>query len=416
MLAITFALGAAFGAASGSAARAETDAYGKLDIFAKVLHYVETNYVDNVRREDLVYGAIRGMLDTLDPHTVFMPPDVFQEMKIDTSGEFQGLGLIVESRDRRLVVITPIEDSPAAHAGVLKNDVIIAIDGKDTLDMELAQAVTLMRGPVGTKASLTLSREGVAQPLVVDLVRGHIRVASVEQRLLDKGVGYLKIKSFQDRTDAQAVKALQTLSRQNSGELTSLVLDLRGNPGGLLEEGVRFADEFLGDGLIVSTEGRNGQQVETARAHPSGAAVAPRLAVLVDEQSASAAEIVAGALQDQRRALLFGVTTYGKGSVQNIISLDDGSGLKITVARYFTPSRRPIEGVGVAPDVVVANPAALEQWTPEVDESGLAPEPPETDATGKKLLAALPLPKDLDPNDHQLRAAYAYLKLGELPK
>ena len=406
--------GYALGTMSPALALAKDGTYEKLGIFAKVLHYVNTNYVEEVPEENLIYGAIKGMLDTLDPHTVFMPPDVYREMKIDTTGEFQGLGLVVEPRDRRLVVVNPIEQSPAEEAGLLRGDIILAIDGKDTTDMSLQDAVLLMRGPAGTQVRLTVDRAGLTKPKDYLIGRRRIHVVSVESKLLEPTVGYIRIKSFQDRTSSQMASALQRMAAKAQGQLDGLVLDLRDNPGGFLEEAVSMADEFLDDGVIVTTEGRNHSHIEVEKAHKSGLFVKGRLAVLINGGSASAAEIVAGALQDHKRAVLFGTKSFGKGSVQNIIDLDDGSGLKITVARYFTPNRRSIDAIGIEPDVVVAQPDAVFHAA-ELPEGALpAAQIPVSGETGLKLLSAVKPPQTIGDEDHQLRAAYAYLKLGKL--
>ncbi len=416
LLVAVFFAGYLSGAGSSVAAKAKSDIYEKLDIFAKVLHYVETNYVDQVEQKDLVYGAIKGMLDTLDPHTIFMPPEIYKEMKIDTTGEFQGLGLVVEVRDRRLAVINPIEDSPASKAGVKKNDIILAIDGKDTTDLSLQDAVHLMRGPVGTDVTLTISRNGQTKPMNFVLTRGHIRVTSVESRLLEPGLGYIHIKSFQDHTSTQLVSAMRKLSIESQSDLRGLVLDMRDNPGGLLEESIRIVDEFIAKGLIVTTEGRNRQHIETERAHPTGSFLKGRLVVLINGGSASASEIVAGALKDHQRALIFGNRSFGKGSVQNIIDLDDGSGLKITVARYFTPHRLAIDGNGITPDVTVMQPETLLHLAEgDLDKLPEGAMDDLTDETGLKLLQSVRAPKSIEEDDHQLRAAYAYLKIGKLP-
>jgi carboxyl-terminal processing protease len=409
-----FCAGAMFGASALS--RAQTgEVFSKLDVFARVLHYVQTNYVDPVDDKILIYGAIRGMLDTLDPHTVFMPPDIYQEMKIDTTGEFQGLGLVIEARDDRLAVVDPIPDSPAERAGVQRGDIIVAIDGASTQGMTLQKAIEHMRGRIGTSVALTIEREGLARPETLSIMRARITMNSVTGRLLDSGIGYVRVTSFQDHTAAQLTAEIKKIAVECQGPLEGLVLDLRGNPGGLFTEAVRMCDEFLRGGVIVTTEGRNGTHIEREDAHDSGVYLAGRLVVLINGGTASASEIVAGALKDHKRALLVGNRSFGKGSVQNIIDLDDGSGLKITVARYFTPNRQPIDREGIAPDVNVAQPDELRLSVR--DNKLAADELPVafTDEKGLKLLKAVARPESISADDHQLLAAYNYLVLGQLP-
>lgn len=346
----SFVAGVCFHASVG---RAAASGYRKLDIFARVLSYVENNYVDPVDEEKLVYGAIRGMLANLDPHTLFLAPEEYREMQADTSGEFGGLGIEIGARDDALVVVAPIDDTPAARAGIEPGDQLLAIDGESTKGMGVATAVRKLRGAPGTKATLRILRTGFAEPRDLVLLRDRVRVVSVESRLEPGGVGYVRIKSFQDRTDAHLARALEDLRKQRGGPLAGLVLDLRNNPGGLLDQAVRVADRFLTEGVIVTTQGRGPTQREEERAHPADTEDPYPLVILVNGGSASASEIVAGALQDHRRAVLLGTKTFGKGSVQTVIDLEDGSGLKLTVARYLTPSGRSIHEKGIEPDVKV---------------------------------------------------------------
>jgi carboxyl-terminal processing protease len=328
--------------------------YRELELFARVLSYVQNNYVEPVNEQQLIHGAIKGMLETLDPHTQFMPPDVFKEMKIDTSGEFGGLGIEIARRQDNLVVVAPIDDTPAQRAGIRSGDTILKIDDEPTRNMELGRAIQKMRGPAGKKVLLTIMREGFNAPRDFAIVRDHIRVASVESAL-HGGIGYVKVKNFQERTDASLFKELEKLRAQQGGkELRGLVLDLRNNPGGLLDQAVALSDRFLGGGLpIVSTRGRGPGQVNEERARERDTEKPYPLVVLVNAGSASASEIVAGALQDHRRAVVMGTPTFGKGSVQTVIEMEDGSGLKLTIARYFTPSGRSIQERGILPDFVV---------------------------------------------------------------
>jgi len=332
----------------------EATTYKQLELFARVLSYVQNNYVEKVDDKQLIYGAIKGMLDTLDPHTVFMPPDVFKEMKIDTSGEFGGLGLDIAKKGDVLVVVTPVDDTPAARAGVRAGDEILAIDGESTRSMDVARAAAKMRGPAGKRVTLTLMREGFVQPQDITILRDHVRIVSAEGTLYG-AIGYVKLKNFQERTDAYLKRELDRLRTLNGGhELRALVLDLRNNPGGLLDQAVAVSDRFLpGKLTIVTTRGRGAHHVTEEKSHDRDTEKPYPMVVLVNGGCASAAEIVAGALQDHTRALIVGTPTFGKGSVQTVIELEDGSGLKLTIARYFTPKGRSIQELGIQPDVVV---------------------------------------------------------------
>ncbi|RKH38109.1 S41 family peptidase [Corallococcus interemptor] len=343
----------------GDAASREESAYRQLELFARVLSYVENNYVESVDRKTLIQGAIQGMLDTLDPHTLFMPPEIFREMKIDTSGEFGGLGIEIARKGDRLVVVAPIDDTPAARAGIKAGDELLAIDGESTQGMDLARALQKMRGPAGGRVLLTLMRAGFSAPRELAILRDHIRIVSVEGALYD-GIGHVKVKNFQDRTDLSLKKELDRLRALNGGkELDGLVLDLRNNPGGLLDQAVAMSDRFLPGNLpIVSTRGRDGRNASEEKSRDRDTEKDYPLVVLVNAGSASASEIVAGALQDHGRAVIMGTQTFGKGSVQTLIELEDGSGLKLTIARYYTPKGRSIQEKGITPDFLVPEDAS----------------------------------------------------------
>jgi carboxyl-terminal processing protease len=340
-------------AAHPSAPEAE-DAYAQLELFSRVLSYMENNYVEKPDRRKLIYGAIKGMVDTLDPHTVFMPPDVYKEMKIDTSGEFGELGLEIARKDDGIVVVSPVDDTPAARAGIKPGDRILAIDGESTQTMDVARASQKMHGPAGKRVTLTLMRQGFQRPRDLSLLRDRIRIVSVEGHLYGD-VGYVRLKNFQDRTDAYLRKELDHLREQNGKkELAGLVIDLRNNPGGLLDQAVAVSDRFIsGNQVIVTTRGRGGQNVTEERSHERDTEKPYPIALLVNGGTASASEIVAGCLQDYGRATLIGTPTFGKGSVQTLIELGDGSGLKLTIAKYFTPKGRSIQESGITPDYVV---------------------------------------------------------------
>lgn len=336
----------------------QDDTYKNLEVFARVLSYVQNNYVESVDSRKLMHGAIKGMLETLDPHTLFMPPEVFKEMKIDTSGEFGGLGLEIARKGDRIVVVAAIDDTPASRAGLRPGDELLRIDDESTQGRDLAWALQKMRGPAGKRVLLTIMRDGFNAPRELAIIRDHIRIVSVEGALYG-GIGYVKVKNFQDRTDLYLRKELDRLRGLNGGkELRGLVLDLRNNPGGLLDQAVAISDRFLpGNLAIVTTKGRNGANATEERSKDRDTEANYPLVVLVNAGSASASEIVAGALQDHGRAVIMGTQTFGKGSVQTVIELEDGSGLKLTIARYYTPSGRSIQERGITPDFMVPDDA-----------------------------------------------------------
>lgn len=335
-------------------ARSTDGTWEKLDVFAKVLSYVRNNYVEELDESALVYGAIRGMLGTLDPHTVFMDPREYRSLKDDTAGEFGGLGIELAIRGRDLVVLAPIDDTPASRAGIRAGDLITAIEGRRTRGLPLSGAIELLKGPPGSTVSLELFRDGFTAARRFTLVRDRIRVPAVESRLIDGRYGYVRIKSFQDRTDRHLERALTQLRAEAGPRFAGLVLDLRNNPGGLLDQGVKVADRFLKSGTIVTTRGRGGKHTEAELATERGTEPDYPLVVLINTGTASASEIVAGALKDHGRAVLVGEQSFGKGSVQTVIELDDGSGLKLTIARYYTPSGRSIHQTGIEPDIPIS--------------------------------------------------------------
>ncbi|HZH03732.1 MAG TPA: S41 family peptidase [Myxococcaceae bacterium] len=357
--------GAGAAAPVHSPVAAGDETYRQLELFARVLSYVENNYVEPTDKRQLMYGAIKGMLETLDPHTVFMPPEVFREMKVDTSGEFGGLGLEVAVKGDTLTVVSPMDDTPAARAGIRPGDRLLKIDGESTQGMDLVTAQQRMRGPPGKKVTLTLMRDGFSAPRELALIRDHIRIASVEGAVYG-GIGHVKVKAFQERTDHDLRKELDRLRGQNGGKpLRALVLDLRNNPGGLLDQAVAVSDRFLPGNLsIVSTRGRSGKGAAEEKSRDVDTEPPYPLAVLVNAGSASASEIVAGALQDNGRATVMGLPTFGKGSVQTVIELEDGSGLKLTIARYYTPNGRSIQERGITPDYLVPESPGAEPKSP----------------------------------------------------
>ena len=325
--------------------------YEKLKIFTDVLAYVERNYVEPVDAEKLIYGAIQGMLQTLDPHSSFMPPDVYKELQVETKGSFEGLGIEITTREGVLTVVSPIDDTPAFRAGLKAGDQIIKINGESTKDMTLMEAIKRLRGPRGTHVTISLLRKGWTELKDFTLTRDVIPIQSVKYERLPDGIGYVRIKSFQEATSQDLEKALRDLE-SNAGGIKGLILDLRNDPGGLLPQAIEVADKFIAQGVIVSTEGRHEKKQYTA--HPEGTRTQFPMVVLVNGGSASASEIVAGALQDHKRALILGSPTFGKGSVQSIYGpLEDGSGLRLTVALYYTPNGHNIQAKGIVPDVRV---------------------------------------------------------------
>ena len=341
----------------GTVASKGTDSgatYEQLRLFTEVLSIVQSQYVDEVPPKELIYSAIKGTLRGLDPHSSFLDPESYREMQVETSGSFGGLGIEITLRDDILTVVTPIEGTPAYRAGIQPGDRIIKIDGLGSKDMQLADAVKRMRGKPGTKVTLSIMREGFQEPKDFDITREQIRVHSVRSHDLGNGIAYVKLRQFQEQTPGDLSSALEKFSKTG---MKALLLDLRNNPGGLLTAAVEVTEEFVDDGkLVVYTEGRVRNQNMRFSAHAKKAYPTLPMVVLVNQGSASASEIVAGALQDWGRAILVGTQTFGKGSVQTIIPLSDGSGLRLTTAKYFTPKGRSIHGKGITPDIVVEVP------------------------------------------------------------
>jgi carboxyl-terminal processing protease len=335
---------------------ATVDSYEKLKTFSEILSLLEANYVEKVDANDLIDGAIRGMLKTLDPHTSYLPPEAFKQMKVETSGRFGGLGIEITIRKGILTVVTPIEDTPAFKAGVKAGDRIIKIEDESTLDMALSDAVERLRGKIGTDVNITIFREGMEEPLKVTLTRANIQVKSVKSKVYEGSIGYVRIRSFTKTTSRDLDKVLDEFRGK---QVKKLVLDLRNNPGGLLNQAVEVSDRFLKpENLIVYTQGRTEEQNMRFTTHDRVQRVAYPMIILVNGGSASASEIVAGALQDSSRAIILGTQTFGKGSVQTIIPLSDGSALRLTTARYYTPSGRVIQENGIIPDITVEVPVA----------------------------------------------------------
>jgi carboxyl-terminal processing protease len=409
--------------------------YHKLNIFTRVLSYVENNYVENVDHDELIYGAIRGMLETLDPHTSFLKPDQYKEMKIDTQGEFGGVGIEVEMRpverdgakENVLTVMSAIDGTPASRAGLTTGDQILKIDDLTTRNLHMDEAVQKMRGKKGTQVQLTVERPGKAWPdgksgpRAFNLARELIKIDNVVGKTLEPGYGYVRLKQFSENTDRDLENALDKLEKDApGGHLNGLVLDLRNNPGGLLDQAVRVADQFIDNGLIVRTEGKDGRIIDEERAHSRGTRNGFPIIVLVNGGSASASEIVAGALQDHQRAVIMGTQTFGKGSVQTVIELDDGSALKLTIARYYTPNGRSIQERGITPDVTVEQVKLADLKPQHGDE----PMQKERDLAGHlknnqqqaqpKKVTAPPSIYAAIGDDFQLKTAYDQLKAWQI--
>ncbi|ACL74355.1 S41 family peptidase [Thioalkalivibrio sulfidiphilus] len=344
-----FALSLSFGVFAN---KQENEAIPLEDLraFTDVYMRIKRNYVDYVDDTTLLENAIRGMLSGLDPHSSYLTPRDFQDLQIGTSGEFGGLGLEVGMEDGFVKVISPIDDTPASRAGVRAGDLIIRLDDKPVKGMTLNEAVNEMRGPKGTDITLTIMREGADQPIRITLTRDTIRVRSVRSEMLEPGFAYVRISNFQSRTAQNLVEEINKLQREGNG-LRGLILDLRNNPGGVLNGAVGVSDAFLEDGLIVYTEGRTADAQFRYQASPGDVLKGAPMVVLVNEGSASASEIVAGALQDHQRAVIMGTRTFGKGSVQTILPLRQDTALKLTTARYYTPEGRSIQAEGIEPDI-----------------------------------------------------------------
>jgi len=396
----------------GDRAGYASEPYEELQVFAEVLSQVKKHYVEETQTKDLVQGALRGMLAGLDPHSSFMTPDMFKEMQVETKGEFGGLGIQIGVKNGRLTVISPIEDTPAYEAGIQPGDTIIKVDNKPTKDLTLMEAVQHMRGARGTSVELTIEREGLENPLVFTLKRDIIKIQSVRSKLLEGNLGYVRISQFQEATVDDLSKELEKLVSKN---IQGLILDLRNNPGGLLTAAVGVSEQFLESGrLVVSIQGRDGKKDEY-RAKANRKNYQYPMIVLVNHGSASASEIVAAAMQDWGKAVVIGSTTFGKGSVQTILPLSDGSGLRLTTAKYFTPNGKSIHSIGVQPDIVI-DPKPTQLAKQESSEGQKEKNAVSSPAPSPAKPPASPTPEDKDqaqpipPEDLQLLKAVEMLK------
>lgn len=386
----------------------------ELRAFTEVYSKIKSDYVEDVDDKKLLEDAITGMLAGLDPHSSYLDPQGFKEVRIGTEGQFGGLGIEVTMENGFIKVISPIEDTPAARAGVESGDLIIRLDDTAIKGLTLGAAVKLMRGKPGSVITLTIVREGEGKPLKVDITRAIIKIQSVKSRILEPGYGYLRITQFQANTTQNLKTALRKLETENEGKLKGMVLDLRNNPGGVLNAAVGVSDVFLSEGLIVYTEGRVSDSKLKFSATSSEAIKGAPLVVLVNGGSASASEIVAGALQDHGRAIIMGTKTFGKGSVQTIMPMSNGAALKLTTARYYTPSGRSIQATGIEPDIIsedvkVTKNKRDENRLKEVDLSGHLPGRDEVKSTDKKGKEKTAEKTSID-DDFQLNEALTLLK------
>lgn len=397
--------------------------YKDIKTFNEVFDMVKKNYVEEVDSAALMQGAINGMIKSLDPHSTYMTPESYKELEVETQGRFGGIGIEITLLKDVLTVVSPIEDTPAFVAGVKSGDQIIKIDGKSTKDISIMEAVRKLRGPENTKVTITIFRENMAKPKDFVLTRAIIQVKSVKSKTFDDNIGYIRIASFHERTADDVRKALRDIDKKVR-PMKGLVLDLRNDPGGLLIQAIEVSDMFLKAGVIVSTRGRTKTMETKGIAKNDGNEITCPIVVLVNEGTASAAEIVAGALQDNGRALIIGTKTFGKASVQTVIPLDDGSALKLTTARYYTPKGRSIQAEGIKPDLVVKYVRPSEDtesnyWEDRPREKDLKGHIKPAKEDGTKFDEAVE--KDIkDPadvaHDNQLKTAIDILKSWDIMK
>ncbi len=385
-------LGAAQAADNGAAMELPLD---ELRAFSEVYARIKQDYVEEVDDKTLLEYAVRGMLKGLDPHSNYLDVSQYSDLQASTNGEFGGLGIEVGLEDGFVKVIAPIDDTPAHRAGIKAGDLITRLGDRSVKGMSLSEAVDLMRGEPGSELQVTLLRSGEDKPLTLTLTRDIIQVTSVRGHTLEQGIGYVRLSQFQARTADDMVKLLEKLKAENDGSLDGLVLDLRNNPGGVVKAAVGVADAFLTNGKIVYTDGRAERRSNTWHAEPDDLLAGAPIVVLVNEGSASASEIVAGALQDHKRAIIMGKTTFGKGSVQTIMPLRDGGAVKITTARYFTPNGRSIQAAGIEPDVllpdvtITAVDSEASKRVKEADLAGHLSNPTEVAAKSGKVKAEI---------------------------
>jgi carboxyl-terminal processing protease len=392
--------------------------YKNLKTFNEVLDMVQKNYVEQVESKKLIEGAINGMMKSLDPHSTYMTSDMYKELEVETRGSFGGIGIEITIKKDFLTVVSPIEDTPAFIAGIKAGDHIIQIDGKSTKDITIMEAVKKLRGPKDTKVTITIMRENMPKPKDYTITRDIIKIKSIKSRIYEDHIGYIRVASFQERTADDLKKEIKNITLKN-GALKGLILDLRNNPGGLLNQAVGVADVLLKSGTIVSTKGRTKSMETKSMAKDDGDEPTCPIVALVNEGTASAAEIVSGALQDNGRALVVGTQTFGKGSVQTVIPLEDGSALKLTTAKYYTPKGRSIQAEGIAPDIIVKHikPSEDKESTDDsIRERDLRGhiKPKKENGTNKE--EALKREQDPLSQDNQLKSAIDIIKSWDIMK
>jgi len=391
--------------------------YRQLEVFSNILSILQENYVDEIDTRQAVDGAIRGLLLTLDPHSSYLTPEELRDLQEETSGSFSGVGIEITIKDGILTVVSPIEGTPAEKAGIKANDLIVEIEGKKTKDMTSDEAIKLLRGNRGSKVSITIQREGENTLRPITLTRDIIPLHSVKASFLTPGYAYFRITNFQNHTTRDVKQELSNLQKKDA--IRGLILDLRNNPGGLLNQAVSVSDIFLKQGVIVSTKGRTEDQNMVFQAHSTMDDASMPIVVLVNEGSASASEIVAGAIQDHKRGVIVGTRTFGKGSVQTIIPLPDGAGLRMTTARYYTPANRSIQALGIAPDVEVSARQSDGQGTASADGGAMRENRLDKHLKGQAeksadAMAADPETREKLRNDPQLNTALSILRGVEL--
>lgn len=396
----------------------ERSIYKNLKTFNEVLDIVQKNYVEEVDSKKLLEGAINGMMKSLDPHSAYMTAEMYKDLEVETRGSFGGIGIEITIKKDVLTVVSPIEDTPAYNAGIKAGDHIIQIDGKSTKDITIMEAVQKLRGPKDSKVTVTIMREDMTKPKDFVITRSIIKIKSVKSKIYDDHIAYIRLSSFQERTADDLKKELRDIGAK-SGVLEGIVLDLRNNPGGLLNQAVAVSDVFLKSGIIVTTRGRTENMETKSVAKDDGDEPTCPIVAIVNEGTASAAEIVAGALQDNGRALILGTQTFGKGSVQTVIPLEDGSALKLTTAKYYTPSGRSIQAEGIKPDIIVkyARPSEDKEMTDDfIRERDLKGhiEPKKENDTSKDNSAKEE--QDILTRDNQLKSALDIIKSWDIMK
>lgn len=377
-----------------------SELYRQLDLFGDVLERVRSDYVEKPDDTQLIESAINGMLSSLDPHSSYMSPKSFRDMQVQTRGEFGGLGIEVTMENGVIKVVSPIDDTPAAKAGLLANDLITHLDNEQISGLTLEQAVEKMRGPVNTPITLTIVRKGKDEPFDVKVVRDVIRINAVKSRVEGDDIAYIKVTTFNEQTHANMIKAMEVMNKQLGPKIKGYVIDLRNNPGGLLDQAIAVSDDFLERGAIVLTKGRNNEETQRANARPGDVTEGKKIAVLINGGSASASEIVAGALQDHKRATIIGTRSFGKGSVQTIIPLGANGAIRLTTARYYTPSNRSIQAKGIEPDILV------EEELPDDLKSKMAAEKPRGEAS---LRGHLKNPDGTEKKEEEVSGSSSYV-------